>query len=339
MGALSSWGMLALTHHLIIQYSAYILGYRGRFKAYAVLGDDMVVWDKKVAAKYLSVMKGLGVEINLSKSIISVDGIGLEFAKKTLYKGKDVSPIPLKEYSAALRTSASFKAFVLKYNCPPSVVKTLLGLGYKSSRSRVWALWNLILGIPVDHRSFFTLISNKVKVIDGAPGLRKAKAFRQFMLNYLAKLDETSDRLTKDLSAFLSKIEKEISFTSDRKTGPSRALFTLEVPGASSLTRSVLIDPKVDKALLELVDIKKDIQIQRKMLSMSPASKSVGSMKHMLFWFNLSSCAHIILDVEKRLGDVQIGTLINPSSHRSISVFSKEEARLTTLWKTWKQAI
>ena len=34
--------------------------------------------------KYLSVMKTLGVEIGLAKSVISPKGKGLEFAKKTI---------------------------------------------------------------------------------------------------------------------------------------------------------------------------------------------------------------------------------------------------------------
>jgi hypothetical protein len=39
MGAYSSWVMLILSHHVIIQYSAILAGHRGYIN-YAVLGDD-----------------------------------------------------------------------------------------------------------------------------------------------------------------------------------------------------------------------------------------------------------------------------------------------------------
>lgn len=50
------------------------------FTNYALLGDDVVIHDNKVAEKYLEVMADLGVEINLTKSVISEDTI--EFAKR-----------------------------------------------------------------------------------------------------------------------------------------------------------------------------------------------------------------------------------------------------------------
>jgi hypothetical protein len=46
---------------------------------------------------YLRIMKDLDVEVNLSKSILSPKGKGLEFAKRFYYLGKDCSPIALKE--------------------------------------------------------------------------------------------------------------------------------------------------------------------------------------------------------------------------------------------------
>lgn len=79
MGAYSSWAMLALSHHVILHYSAHLVG-EYNFKNYCILGDDIVINNDKVAAKYLSVMEHLGVSINLAKSVISYDFT--EFAKK-----------------------------------------------------------------------------------------------------------------------------------------------------------------------------------------------------------------------------------------------------------------
>jgi hypothetical protein len=81
MGALSSWAMLALTHHVIVQVAALRSGHIGWFEDYAVLGDDVVIANKQIADSYLVLMKLLGVEINLSKSLVSSDGV-CEFAKK-----------------------------------------------------------------------------------------------------------------------------------------------------------------------------------------------------------------------------------------------------------------
>jgi hypothetical protein len=47
-------------------------------------------------------MKGLGVEINLSKSVVSNPGSVVEFAKRTSFKGVDVSAVSLKMLQAAL---------------------------------------------------------------------------------------------------------------------------------------------------------------------------------------------------------------------------------------------
>jgi hypothetical protein len=58
MGMLSSWASFALAHHYVIQLCA-IKSY-GRLKTpfskYAVLGDDVSIWDEKVANNYLSLM-------------------------------------------------------------------------------------------------------------------------------------------------------------------------------------------------------------------------------------------------------------------------------------------
>jgi len=59
-----------------------------------VLGDDIVIFDKEVGDQYLSIMSQLNVEINLSKSIVSHRGTAFEFAKRTIFKGEDVSPLP-----------------------------------------------------------------------------------------------------------------------------------------------------------------------------------------------------------------------------------------------------
>jgi len=81
IGALSSWAMLALSHHILVQIAAARTGVKGWFTHYALLGDDIVIADEGVAKCYLSLMQSLGVSINLSKSFEMVSGT-LEFAKR-----------------------------------------------------------------------------------------------------------------------------------------------------------------------------------------------------------------------------------------------------------------
>jgi hypothetical protein len=75
MGAYSSWAVMALTHHMIVQAST-----ATPHKGYAILGDDVVINGTAVAETYKTIMKGLGVEISIQKTLISDRYI--EFAKK-----------------------------------------------------------------------------------------------------------------------------------------------------------------------------------------------------------------------------------------------------------------
>jgi hypothetical protein len=109
MGALSSWAMLALIHHFIVQVAAWEVGYPKSklFRDYAVLGDDLVIADHRVARRYLQLLKELGVECGLHKSILSPKGRGLEFAKSTFIDKQNVSPISLDELTTSLSDLSS----------------------------------------------------------------------------------------------------------------------------------------------------------------------------------------------------------------------------------------
>ena len=85
--------MLALTHHVIVQVAARRAGIKGLFLYYALLGDDLVIADRAVAEAYLVIANDLGIDINLDKSLISRESVS-EFAKRLLWKGEDLSPLP-----------------------------------------------------------------------------------------------------------------------------------------------------------------------------------------------------------------------------------------------------
>lgn len=136
MGALSSWAMLALTHHFIVQMAAWDAGFpqTSLFKAYAVLGDDLVIGNTKVTKAYLKILDELGVECGLHKSILSPKGLGLEFAKSTFIDGVNCSPLSLKELQSSLSDLASWSAFVKKWNLSFYRQAHCLGFGYLARR-------------------------------------------------------------------------------------------------------------------------------------------------------------------------------------------------------------
>lgn len=134
MGALSSWAMLALTHHFIVQWAAWRVARAenrvgGWFTLYAVLGDDIVIADASVAKEYLRIMDDLGVGIGLAKSLVSTKRT-MEFAKK-FFIPEDASLVPFKELVAATRHAGVLTEFGKKYNLSIPDYLHLLGFGYK----------------------------------------------------------------------------------------------------------------------------------------------------------------------------------------------------------------
>jgi hypothetical protein len=91
MGAYSSFAMLGLTHHVIVQIAAIRAGISGQFRDYCVLGDDVVIANEAVASEYVKIMISLGLDISEGKSINST--VFTEFAKKLRGPTLDISPI------------------------------------------------------------------------------------------------------------------------------------------------------------------------------------------------------------------------------------------------------
>jgi hypothetical protein len=91
LGLLSSWAAFSLTHHALIQFCAHSVGLND-FKSYAVLGDDVVIWNTKVATYYKELLGEIGVTINQSKSLIGDSTHNrVEFAKRILLDGVEVT--------------------------------------------------------------------------------------------------------------------------------------------------------------------------------------------------------------------------------------------------------
>nr|UPW42134.1 MAG: putative RNA dependent RNA polymerase [Guangxi sediment mito-like virus 2] len=105
MGALSSWAMLALSHHVVVAIAASRVGI-SNFTHYALLGDDIVIANNEVAKAYYHLMvEILGVDINLSKSLISFTHF--EYAKRLYSVEHELTPIGPKNLLLLLKSPNS----------------------------------------------------------------------------------------------------------------------------------------------------------------------------------------------------------------------------------------
>lgn len=102
MGMFGSWPLMAASHHLIVQF-AYWKSTGHKFKKnkpydrYVICGDDICIADRSVAESYISIVRKLGMKINLSKSHISGGSTNIppvsEFAKVIIWKSQPLTPI------------------------------------------------------------------------------------------------------------------------------------------------------------------------------------------------------------------------------------------------------
>jgi hypothetical protein len=112
MGALSSWAMLALSHHVIARIAFIKVQQRPSLGNYCILGDDIVINHDRAAGEYLKIMADLGLKISLGKSIVSKRFT--EFAKKLKGFGLDITPLGAGIILSASRSAYYLPALVLK---------------------------------------------------------------------------------------------------------------------------------------------------------------------------------------------------------------------------------
>jgi hypothetical protein len=94
MGILSSWPVMAISHHFLVRMSFSAQGYYDLEKCrYSVLGDDLTLLDHDVAESYLELIDCLGMKFSPDKTYISY-GVA-EFAKSLFRYGEDLTPFPI----------------------------------------------------------------------------------------------------------------------------------------------------------------------------------------------------------------------------------------------------
>jgi len=136
MGAHSSWAAFTLAHHMVVQWSAYRVGKKGWFLDYGILGDDLVIFDRAVAAEYLRLVSRLGVNISMAKSLPGTKGC-FEFAKRFAAFGADCSPLSFREFAVFNRSLSGMVEMVQRASSTvklrPASVLRALGFGFRAT--------------------------------------------------------------------------------------------------------------------------------------------------------------------------------------------------------------
>lgn len=212
MGAYSSWAIFSLTHHLIVHYAARNVGIRN-FRAYWLLGDDIVIRNREVALEYQRIMLLLGVEFSSTKTIISDHFC--EFASRHFIDGREVTGFScngLMELNSIPELVEFFRTMVrhgwhIPHGNPPDLIKSLakvLHLKHSFTREQLQVLWLFPL------REALTCNTT----------LEKAS-----MLSYLSCFNYGGKLLRDSLLLILEeKLENELEFVVDKSVTWARAL-------------------------------------------------------------------------------------------------------------------
>lgn len=148
LGYYLSWPLFTFSHHCVVWMAAHRVYPGVKFKAYAILGDDIVIGDSRVAQEYSNILSDLQVTISTQKSLVSDKG-ACEFAKR-FYVNKgftDLSPVSIKSLHAC-NSIIGLINIRNKYKVPYVALCRVGGAGYKTlgsihtKRSKKWErLW------------------------------------------------------------------------------------------------------------------------------------------------------------------------------------------------------
>lgn len=104
-----SWGIFTLLHHLLVQQAAYLVDRKVRwFSNYAILGDDLVIGCPKVAKQYRRIVRLIGVDISLEKSMLSGRW---NLLPDSFRRGTDLSPVSFRALSASRESASQIWSF------------------------------------------------------------------------------------------------------------------------------------------------------------------------------------------------------------------------------------
>jgi len=261
MGAYSSWAMLAFVHHAIVQWAALRAGVISPgsgywFQDYAVLGDDVVIGNSKVATEYQYLMGAIDVPIGDHKSVYSPRGLALEFAKRYFLHGKDASSAPIAEYWAAKGNLPAAAQLSKKYQLTLAQFLTVMGYGYRSKGSvtgRLVSLPQRLRNYVVTYYSpagfgfkslidFLTLrgVGSNYKVTDAKVAALTRSFFSVEIKSLLDKL-ERLDPLVKEIKTLVT-VRRDREHYGTKPRGPDRQIVfrDLEITGGWNISGRVV---------------------------------------------------------------------------------------------------
>jgi hypothetical protein len=148
MGALSSWPLCALAHHLVVEYSAHLAGFNQPKEMYRLIGDDVIITDKEVADNYKRIIQSLGVELNLSKTVASSANSnysGAEIAKQLYLNGTCLTPLTpgfVRDLKKPYMYNTCMKVLKSRYEVIDSETPSMIidCLFHRKKRQLVWLL-------------------------------------------------------------------------------------------------------------------------------------------------------------------------------------------------------
>ena len=115
MGFYSSWPTFTICHHYVLYVCCRKLKISWFNSKYKLLGDDIVIWDERLAILYRDIMiKTLGVEISDSKTHISKTF--MEFAKRYFTPEGEITHFPIKAILEESRSFYSFRVLLSRYS-------------------------------------------------------------------------------------------------------------------------------------------------------------------------------------------------------------------------------
>lgn len=223
MGALSSFNMLGITHHLIVQYCYHCIkneinnfnidlidNNTGWCIAYEILGDDVAIFHKPLADKYLEVMSLIGVPINERKSVIDQTGKTVELAKRTIHLGKDVSAISFKDMltsapfiqRSAIASRVSSRG-ILPVNLATQILTSFWGENplLRKSFMEISYFFKFFEKGAISQRDlfFFLFLIKKISKTKGNPEFNLSSQMRSILGNVIAEL--TYNNVTSESSS------------------------------------------------------------------------------------------------------------------------------------------
>jgi hypothetical protein len=215
MGLYSSWASLATVHHFIVQYCAWRTGLNGPFIQYAVLGDDIAIWNKAVAEEYQKMMTVLDVSISKAKSYIpSSDGpYKAEFAKRIFYNGQElsgISPSVLKQGLKSIWAMPELITFLVRHGfsemaeIPISRILEVISVKPKDIKGLVLAFRiNNLLGGPSLKEEGLTLADDEIPSYSLLDVMKKRfeslsesiQIYSEYMFDMYGERDEDREEL------------------------------------------------------------------------------------------------------------------------------------------------